>query len=177
MPWTIIGGHDEAERFADALAGQPIVSEATTSISPGLLRAEDLFAHSQLVSERRVIDVSGDGPNNSGPPIAPVRDMLVTSGVAINGLPMALDRGGISRFGYFESVSGVHLKSYYESCVIGGPDAFVIWIDDLSQFEVAIRRKLVREIAGLPARTWLASNRQRTVPVVDCSAIGEVPGR
>ena len=84
MPWTIIGGHDEAERFADALAGQPIVSEATTSISPGLLRAEDLFAHSQLVSERRVIDVSGDGPNNSGPPIAPVRDMLVTSGVAIN---------------------------------------------------------------------------------------------
>ena len=177
VPWTIIGGDAEAERFANALARKPIVREAATSISSGLLRAEDLFAHSQLVDERRVIDVSGDGPNNAGPPIASVRDELVDSGISINGLPMSLDRGGLSAFGNFEPSSGAYLESYYENCVIGGPDAFVIWIDDMSQFEVAVRRRLVREIVGQPARTWLTSSRPRTGPVADCSALGEVVGQ
>lgn len=173
-PWTIIGGYDEAKRFADALAVQPILREAGTSISAGLLRAAGLFAHSRSVGQRRVIDVSGDGPNNSGPPVAPVRDELVASGISINGLPISLHRGGSRAF---ESFGEDYLVSYFESCVIGGPDAFVMGIDDISQFEVAVRRKLVREIAGSPARLKLASYRPRSGPLADCFAVGQAPGR
>jgi hypothetical protein len=59
----------------------------------------------------------------------------------------------------------------------GGPDAFVIGIEDISQFEVAIHRKLVREIADLSTQTSLASYRPQVATVVDCSAVGQVPGR
>ena len=43
LPWTIIGSYDEAKRFANALAIQPILGEAGTSIAGGLLFAEDLL--------------------------------------------------------------------------------------------------------------------------------------
>ena len=174
VPWMIIGGYDEAKRFADALAIQPILREVGTSISAGLLRAEDLFTHNRSAGQRRVIDVSGDGPNNAGLPVAPVRDRLVASGISINGLPISLHRGGSNTF---QSFGAGYLESYFEGCVIGGPDAFVIGVDDISQFEAAIRRKLVREMAGFPARAWLASDRPRSVPVVDCLAVGQAPGR
>jgi hypothetical protein len=172
LPWTIIDGDDRARRFADALAIQPIIRQAGTSISSALLQAENLFACRRLPCARRVVDVSGDGPNNAGPSVARARDELIASGISINGLPIALHRGG---FNAFDSFGQDYLAAYFESCVIGGPDAFVITIDDMSQFEVAIRRKLVREIAGLPARLMPASYRQS--PVVDCSAMGENPGR
>jgi hypothetical protein len=174
MPWTIIGGYDDAKRFADALAVQPILREAGTSISAGLLRAEGLLTHSRSMGHRRVIDVSGDGPNNSGPLVEPVRDKLVASGIAINGLPISLHRGDSNTF---ESFDADYLESYYEHCVIGGPDAFVIGIEDVSQFEVAIRRKLVREIAGLSIGASPVSYRPQVATVVDCSAVGQVPGR
>lgn len=174
LPWTIIGGPDDAERFADALAKEPILREAGTSISSSLLWAHALFTHSGSQSERRVIDMSGDGPNNAGPPIAPARDELIAAGVSINGLPISLHRGDA---GAFESFGAKYLEAYFERCVIGGPDAFVIGIDDISEFEVAVRRKLVREIAGRSERVWLATYRPPSGPVVDCSATGQTPGR
>jgi hypothetical protein len=174
MPWTIIHGQEEAIRFADALATEPILSEAGTSISAGLRLAGEYFAYSRSRSQRQVIDISGDGPNNAGPLVAPVRDELIASGISINGLPISLRRGDA---GAFESFGEDYLTSYFEHCVIGGPDAFVISVDDLTEFEVAIRRKLVQEIAGLPARVWLAFYRPPSGPVVDCSALGQTPGR
>jgi hypothetical protein len=174
LPWTIIGSYDEARRFAHALAIRPIVGETGTSISGGLLLAEDLFAHSWTVGERRVIDVSGDGPNNAGPPVAPVRDRLIASGITINGLPVSLPRSNAKGF---ESFGEDYLNSYYERCVIGGPDAFVIGVDDLILFEVAIRRKLLREIAGMPSRPKLASYTPARRPAFDCLTGGQAPGR
>jgi len=174
LPWTMIGSDDQARRFADALAVQPILGAPGTSISAGLLQAEELFARSRSISARRVIDLSGDGRNNSGPPIGPVRDRLVAAGISINGLPISLLRGGSSRF---ESFDEHYLESYFAYCVVGGPDAFVIGIDDLAQFEVAVRRKLVREIAGRSPRPQLASFVRRSSLSFDCSALGELPGR
>ena len=121
-----------------------------------------------------MIDVSGDGPNNAGPPVAPVRDKLIASAITINGLPLSLPHGNSSGF---ESFGEGYLNSYYEHCVIGGPDAFVIGVDDLILFEVAIRRKLVREIAGVPSRPKLASYTPPRRPVFDCLTAGQAPGR
>ena len=90
-----------------------------------------------------MIDVSGDGPNNSGVPVAPVRDELVADGIVINGLPIMLHLAVTSTFDLAD------LDRYYASCVIGGPGAFMVAVKDVAEFAAAIRRKLLLEISGL----------------------------
>ena len=139
VPWTIVGDASDANAFADALASQPILPEAGTSISASLVFAERIFAVSGTQSQRRAIDISGDGANNDGPPVEPVRQRLIAKGVTINGLPIDLAIGGVG-----------DLTDYYERHIVGGPRAFAITVDDQSRFADSIRRKLVLEIAWLP---------------------------
>jgi hypothetical protein len=109
-----------------------------------LLFGADLFAESGYRGLKRVIDISGDGPNNQGAPVDLTRDMIVAEGIVINGLPL-MTRGG------FSSVYDVtELDRYYTDCVIGGPGAFMIPVNDWSQFPEAIRRKLVMELVQAP---------------------------
>jgi hypothetical protein len=152
VPWTIISNAAEADAFAARLAEAPVMRETGTSISGGLFAAVRQFDESPAQSLRRVIDVSGDGPNNMGLPVLPSRDEIISGGVTINGLPIMLKP--IVTFGGF---SIPNLDVYYEDCVIGGPGAFVVTVEDSRDFESAIRRKLVLEIAGLPARAMPAA--------------------
>jgi hypothetical protein len=175
VPWTVLERPDDAASFADALAALPLVAEAGTSISGGLAFAGGLFATGSIRSDHRVIDISGDGPNNAGPPVAPVRDALVGLGVTINGLAISLPRDDSPDAA--EPFGEHYVESYYENCVIGGPAAFVIAIDDAAQFEAGIQRKLVLEIAGLPPRLMYANHRPRSRPTPDCATVGERPGR
>ena len=101
-------------------------------------------------ADRAVIDISGDGPNNAGMAVAPVRDALVEGGITINGLAIALPRDGTPDTA--DSFGPGFIEAYYEECVIGGPGAFVIAVDHAAKFADAIREKLVLEIAGRPAR-------------------------
>lgn len=175
IPWTVLDGPDAVALFAGALAAWPLVTEAGTSISDGLAFAGSLFATGVVPSDRQIIDVSGDGPNNAGPPVTPVRDWLVGLGVTVNGLAISLPRDDEPDAA---DVFGEHyVEAYYEACVIGGPGAFVIAVHDAAQFEVAIRRKLVLEIAGLPARLMHAAYRPSSAQAIDCATVGERPGR
>ena len=112
-------------------------------VSRGLLFAAAAFANSEFTSARQVIDISGDGPNR---PVEPVRSRVTASGITINGLPIMVKRA-------FGRYSIANLDVYYENCVIGGPGAFLIPVHDMSQLALAIRRKLILEIAGLPPRS------------------------
>lgn len=166
IPWTIIAGAEEAFAFADKISAAKILRERGTSISGGLEFASALFAGSGVRGLRRAIDVSGDGPNNMGLPVARVRDEVVATGITINGLPIMLRPGG--GFGAF----GIdNLDIYYEDCVIGGPGAFIVTVNDIDQFPAAIRRKLVLEIAGLGSTPQLIPVAL-TAPRIDC-LIGE----
>lgn len=141
VPWTLVEDTQSAHVFADAMAAAPISRERHTSISTGLVTAAGLLAASPFAGLREVIDVSGDGPNNMGPPVLEARQAVLDRGVTINGLPIMLRPGG----GFFN----VHdLDVYYENCVIGGPAAFLVTVKSADRFAVAIRRKLVLEIAG-----------------------------
>ena len=91
-----------------------------------------------------MIDISGDGPNNSGPPVTPIRDELVNKGIVINGLPIFIRPSQSSLF----DIS--YLDRYYADCVIGGPGSFMIPIRDKSEFATATRQKLLLEISALP---------------------------
>ena len=52
--------------FADKLSAKPPNSARRTSISGALEFGGDLFAESSFRGMKRVIDISGDGPNNQG---------------------------------------------------------------------------------------------------------------
>lgn len=168
VPWTIVSGAGEAEAFAARVAEAPLVRERGTSISQGLDFSAGLFASSGAAGVRRAIDISGDGPNNMGLPVVPVRDRVVAEGITINGLPIMLKTSYA-----FGPYSIPNLDVYYEDCVIGGPGAFMITVDDLGRFAVAIRRKLVLEIAGtFPEPRIVKAASISLEPRVDC-LIGE----
>jgi hypothetical protein len=140
VDWRVIDGTASAQAFADALAQAPIQAFRGTSISGGLTFIKGRFEGNGFEAPRHVIDVSGDGPNNMGMPIELAREDVVNAGITINGLPIM-----IKQTGDFLSVD--NLDVYYQDCVIGGPGAFLLVIRSADQFEEAIRRKLVLEIA------------------------------
>jgi hypothetical protein len=143
LPWRLVDGPATAKAVADEIVAAPYRRAYRTSISGALLFAAPLFDSSGYRGIRRVIDVSGDGSNNQGPPVAIVRDEVLTKDVTINGLPIMLKRAMPG------SIDLDDLDVYYEDCVIGGPGAFVVPIKERAQFKDATRTKLVLEIAGL----------------------------
>jgi hypothetical protein len=173
VPWTIIANREDAQRVVAKLSAQPPNSARRTSIAAALDFGADLFAESQFQGAKRVIDISGDGPNNQGEPVTGVRDAVVRQGITINGLPL-MTTGG------FSSVYDVtNLDQYYTDCVIGGPGAFMIPVNDWSQFPEAIRRKLVLELAGPLSPAWRAEVAEhppvvkvQAMPATDC-LVGE----
>jgi hypothetical protein len=171
MPWTVLDTPNDAAAFAEALRVQPIVRGHGTSISGALLAAGKLLAGSP-VGDRMVIDVSGDGPNNAGLPLQPVHDALIAAGVTINGLAISLHAADT-----LDSFGPGYVELYYESCVIGGSDAFIVTVENTADFAKAIRNKLVNEIAGLSASVQPAAFQIHSRPGVDCVSIGEAPGR
>jgi hypothetical protein len=159
MPWTIIDGEAAARAFADRLAAQPIYGEQQTSISGALYEAARLIDSNDIVSERKVINVSGDGANGTGAPIETARDDLVKRGFVINGLPILLNKP--KQYYDIDQVD-----RYYERCVIGGAGAFVAPLSRLDQVASALRRTF------LPASTapGTQSSPQAAASPVDCLA-------
>jgi hypothetical protein len=140
VPWQVIDSAESAYAFAAKLESRPFSVFRDTSISSALVFGVSSLEVSGFEGERRVIDVSGDGPNNFGPPVTVARDAAVARGVTVNGLPILIRPSPI-----FPDMS-----RYYEQCVIGGPEAFVLPIHAVSEFATAIRRKLILEVSGSP---------------------------
>lgn len=138
IPWRIIENAEDAQAFAAVLEDQPIQSGRGTSISKGISFGADLIDGNDIQGLRRVIDISGDGPNNSGPRVLPERDAALAKGIIINGLAILIR----------PSAASGTLDVYYKECVIGGPGAFVLPVRKPEDFAAAIRRKLILEVSG-----------------------------
>ncbi len=165
IPWRVIDGPETADAVAAEILKTPIRRASRTSISGAINFAMPLFDENPHRGIRRVIDISGDGPNNNGSPVTVARDAAVEKGVIINGLPIMVKEPSYS------TMDIGNLDFYYEDCVIGGPGSFVVTIKERDKFKEAIRTKLVLEIAGrTPERPVIpvAGNEQR----VNCM-IGE----
>jgi hypothetical protein len=142
VEWAVIDNAERAADFARQIENRPEVgSRYGTSISQAIDFAASLIAVNAFEGERKVIDVSGDGPNNMGRLVTEARDAAVAQGIIINGLPMLISPSRTFR----------ELDRYYADCVIGGPGAFVLPVNDISEFATAIRRKLILELSGLPS--------------------------
>ncbi len=146
--WTLIETEADLASFAASLTAYFDESLRRTSISGVLDYAPLDFRTNGFQGERRVIDISGDGPNNMGRPVTFARDELVAEGFIINGLPLMTT--DLERDNPFFDLADLDL--YYQSCVIGGPLSFMVPVNSWKEFPAAVRRKLVLELAGrLPA--------------------------
>ncbi len=165
VDWALISDAATARAFADALARRPLASGRRTSISHAITTAMRLFDDNGFEGTRRVIDISGDGPNNQGVLVTAARDLAVADGVTINGLPIINDRP--SPFGW----PGLpDLDLYFVNCVIGGPASFIIVAEGFESFAAAIRSKLILEIARVPEAP--SENREIAAPRFRLAAAG-----
>jgi hypothetical protein len=142
IPWRVIDGPETADAVASEIMKTPIRRASRTSISGAINFAMPLFDENPHRGIRRVIDISGDGPNNNGSPVTAARDAALEKGIVINGLPVMVKEPSYSTMDIDD------LDSYYEDCVIGGPGSFVVTIKEREKFKEAIRTKLVLEVAG-----------------------------
>lgn len=143
IDWTVIDSPSAARRFAEKLSEAPRESQSWTAVGAALAHAAQRFEGSGFASKRRVIDISGDGRTNDGPPAEMVRDRLVGQGIVVNGLPVMMNRSNFGR------PPDLLLDKYYEENVIGGSGSFMIVADNFDHFGRAVRTKLVREISSI----------------------------
>ena len=172
VAWRVISDRASAEAFVRALEADEPEQGRRTSISGAIEFGAASFENNGFTARRRVIDISGDGANNSGELVTEARDRAVKAGITINGLPIVNGRPTFSGWPQAEN-----LDLFYRDCVIGGPGAFYVVARNFEDFPRAVLRKLMLEIAGLtppqpPQRLlWHAQMKpQRQAPPCD---IGE----
>jgi hypothetical protein len=144
--WTVIRDGEAATVFANTLLAAPRSFADATAIGSAIDFAMRHFARSGVESERRIIDVSGDGDSNSGRPVEYARDDAVKARVTINGLAIVNEHPAVGFIGHTQPVGGI--GHYYRTRVVGGPGCFALQIDSFDSFADAISRKLVAEIAS-----------------------------
>ncbi len=149
LPWQVVHDAASAEAFTQALDAAPRSFAGRTSISAGIDRAMSLLQSSGYEATRRVIDVAGDGTNNSGRDVQAARDEAVEAGVTINGLAIINEHPVSYTYAHVQPPGG--LTEWYREHVTGGPGSFVVEVREFSQFGEAMTRKLISEIAALPA--------------------------
>jgi hypothetical protein len=165
IPWRVIDGPESADAVAADIMKTPIRRASRTSISGAIYFAMPLFDESPYKGLRRVIDISGDGPNNNGTPVTIARDEALSKGIVINGLPIMVKEPSYSTMDIDD------LDFYYEDCVIGGPGSFVLSIKDREKFKEAIRTKLLMEVAGRSPESVPVAEKEKE-PRVSC-LVGE----
>lgn len=142
--WTVIASEEDARAFAATVAAAPFERGQYTAIGAAIADGVRRIESNAYFANRRIIDISGDGPQNQGLALTLAHEMANEAQVVVNGLPiLARDRGnGVLR-------AEIDLDRYFQDRVITGPGAFVLPAQTTEEFREAILRKLVIEIAGL----------------------------
>jgi hypothetical protein len=157
VDWTVVRDEEGAGAVAATMLSAPRSFLGRTSISAAIDFAMERLAASPADADKRIIDISGDGTNNSGRAVTEARDQAVGAGITINGLAIINTQANPGYAFHTQPPGG--LPKYYEDNVIGGQGAFLLQVENFDTFAEAITRKLVSEIAGLPARRQTASAR------------------
>jgi hypothetical protein len=145
--WHVVHDKATADAFADILEAAPRTLGVNTSISSGIELAEHLLDTSGYTANKRMIDISGDGPNNEGHMVDRVRDEVVGKGIIINGLPI------MTPADQFDIYYLPDLDKYYAGCVIGGAGSFIQIARGFEDLARALRRKLIQEISDATDRS------------------------
>ena len=136
LPFTHLENARDAKAFSFRVSlVRRWMRASSTSIATGITDAHALIESNGFEGQRKIIDVSGDGPNNSGIDLEAARSAALASGITVNGLSIqAEDRG---------------LRDYYLNHVIIGADSFVEPANGFKDFARAMKEKLLRELRPL----------------------------
>lgn len=137
VPWMVLRTPDDARRFAHAVNTVQRITGFSTALSTALLAAADQIELCPVPALNKIIDVSGDGPNNGPMSTSIARDQVVARGFRINGLPIVTPQEP-------------DLAQWYAANVVGGPGGFIEIAQGFEDFARAMRRKFQREVAALP---------------------------
>ena len=147
VPWTILRAPKDAAAFAARVRRAPRSPGYSTALSLALLAAADLLDGCGCAAQHRVIDISGDGPNNGPVSAKLARDQVLARGIRINGLPIV-------------TPAEPDLAQWYAANVVGGDGAFVEVALGYADFARAMQRKFLLEVAGgTRERAALAARR------------------
>jgi hypothetical protein len=144
--WTVLASGPDARAFGAAVAVAPRSFSGRTSISNGIMAALDLLRQAPFRAQRRLIDICGDGDNNSGYEIKVARADAARDDVVVNALAIINEFGEGYFYGGHRVAGG--LATYFHDQVIGGQGSFVIEAKGPDSFADALRRKLRQEIAA-----------------------------
>lgn len=160
LGWFHLRDGNDANAFANAIESTYRPSRnGATNIAQALSSATSLLLTNDFVGERLIIDVSGDGRQNTNwsgnancglyrlwgrvyqnqfaadclNPVISARNSAIANGITINGLPIRTDIA--------------NLDSYYQAYVAGGEDSFVQPASSFSDFDQALKTKLLRELS------------------------------
>jgi len=144
LPWTEIRDEEDGGGAAAAILKAPRSFTGRTSISAAIEYAMAYFGKATWPAARRIIDISGDGTSNAGPPLTEARDQAIAAGVTINGLAIINNKPNLGYSAHTNPPGG--LPNYYRQNVVGGPNAFLIVVKDFNSFADAMANKLTKEI-------------------------------
>jgi Protein of unknown function (DUF1194) len=166
LDWQIVEDQTSADALAAKIRNSPRTPGRRTSISSALELGSLLIESSakDIVATRRVIDVSGDGPNNDGNPMSEAHESTLKLGIIVNGLPI-MDE---SANGYYRG-----LDQYYAGCVAGGRGAFVVVVHAFQDFGDAMRRKLILEVSQNESQIQQALREMQRDPLLSPAAAGD----
>ncbi|OUS12615.1 hypothetical protein A9Q97_05860 [Rhodospirillales bacterium 47_12_T64] len=157
IDWTVLEGASSANAFADKLAKTSISTAPSTSISRAIDYSIYQIYNNDFLSQRAIIDISGDGPNSDGRHVTQSRNDAIALGITINGLPILSSRPNPNGLG----APSAWLGTYYSKNVIGGKNAFLIEVFEFETFSSTLKEKLKREIKGT---TEVSFNTSQTPP-------------
>lgn len=134
LPWRRMLSAAEIRRFSDAARAMPRAFRASdTAVGEAIGFSVAQF---DAVPDclRKVIDVSGDGPENVGFTIPQTRGDAISAGIEINAI--AIEDMGQS----------APISAFYKNWVVT-PRGFVMTARGLQDYPRAIRAKLLRELS------------------------------
>jgi hypothetical protein len=136
--WHVIDGPATAGAFAGLVRGFGRPVGGGTGIGKAMFFSVRMLETSGLSSQRRVIDISGDGRETTfrewSVPPDQARHAAIDRGITINGLAITAE--------------DQDLESYYATQAIAGPGSFVMTAASIEDFASVMRVKLIREIRG-----------------------------
>jgi hypothetical protein len=143
VDWTVIDGEASARRFGDRL-----IETTRSSIGSTIDYSVRQIENAPYSSDRRVIDISGDGNNNSGSSVTDARDRALEKGITVNALVILTPEAESFRPEHTNPPGG--LEKYFRDNVIGGPGSFTVVAEGHESFGRSLTKKLIQEIAGSP---------------------------
>jgi len=148
VPWTILRTVEDAQALAVKIRKVRRTPGVSTELSLAMLAAADLLDECPCEPNQRVIDISGDGPNNGPVSTSIARDQVVARGITVNGLPIV-------------TPAEPDLAAWYAKNVVGGEGAILEVANGFEDFARAMRRKFSREVAARPSGpAWATADRR-----------------